>query len=160
MNLSAMLVVTTLKNVVTLLKIVHKSSGWIRPLMNHLTHFQISLRSLTVTVKVKIVHLQTLIQREKMVLFNLIKIVSQLYGLMLQRDCLQHTFCWMILLLPLILLQLLIHTSPMNLILNIYVKASKYGNSNLVIYIEPTKLPVLLDLSIFQLAPQESAFKN
>ncbi len=55
----------------------------------------------------------------------------------------------MILLLSLIILQLLISTILMNLILTIYVKTSNPVNDNLVVYVEPTKSPVPLDLHKF-----------
>ncbi len=65
----------------------------------------------------------------------------------------------MVLLLPLIVLQLLIPTILMNLILNIYAKASQFGNTNLVDYAELTKLPVLLDLNIQFVLP-DSLVRN
>ncbi len=47
--------------------------------------------------------------------------------------------------------QLLTHMILMNLILNIYNKASKPENPNLVVYTEPSKSPIPLDLSKIQL---------
>ncbi len=48
----------------------------------------------------------------------------------------------------------------MNLILNIYTKASKSGNTNLVVYTELTKLPVHLDPSRFQFASSDCSIRN
>ncbi len=69
-------------------------------------------------------------------------------------------FIWMLILLPLVVLQLLIPSILMNLILNIYTKASKLGNTNLVVYIESTKSPVLLDPKRFQFVPPYSSIRN
>ncbi len=65
-NLSIVLVVMTLKNVFDLLKIVNESKILIKLLMNHLTHFQICLSSLIVTVTLWTIYLQSLFQRDDM----------------------------------------------------------------------------------------------
>ncbi len=98
-------------------------------------------------MKPQTVHLQSFFQMEEMVLLNMMKGMSQLYHSMLQREnpptyILLH---WMMLLLSLIVPHLLIPTIVMNLILNIYAKARKFGNASLVVYKELTNLPVLLD---------------
>ncbi len=152
----------TVKNAVAWLKIVNQSNGLIRPLMNHLTHFPISLRSLIVTVKLQTIRPHSFFQREETMLLNLIKMMSQLYQPMLQRE---HPptyllLIWIMLLLSLIMLQLPNPTILMNVILNIYAKASKSRNANLAIYIELTKLCVLLDLSRFQFTPPDSSIRN
>ncbi len=89
-----------------------------------------------------------------MVLLNQMKMTSKLYQSIHQREHLPTypMLNWMTLLLPLIVLQFLILTILMNLILNTYTKASKFGNTNLVMYIEPTKSPLPLNLSRFKVA--------
>ncbi len=67
---------------------------------------------------------------------------------------------WIMLLLPLIVLQLLIPTILTNSILNIYANASKFGNVNLVVYKELTKLPVPLDLSKYLFMLLDSFIRN
>ncbi len=64
------------------------------------------------------------------------------------------------LLLPLIVLQLLICKILMNLILNIYAKAIKFGNVKLVDYVGPIKSPVPLVLNRFKLDLQDSSIRN
>ncbi len=63
-------------------------------------------------------------------------------------------------LLPLIVPQLLIPTIMMNLILNIFAKANKNRNTNLAIYIEPTKFLVILNLNRFQFVPLDCLIWN
>ncbi len=153
-NLSARLVVMSLKNVVALLEIVYKSIGLIRLLMTLLTHFQSWLSSLIVIVKFQTGHLQPLFQREKMPLLNRIKKMSQLYHLMIPMREHSSTFHLLNLMtlqsLLMMLLLLIPPTPPMNLILSIYAKASKFGNANLAVSIKPTRLPVPFDPSRFQ----------
>ncbi len=64
------------------------------------------------------------------------------------------------LLLPLIVLQLLIPTILVNLILNTYAKANKFGNVNLVVHANLTMLPVLLDLRTYLFALPDSSVRN
>ncbi len=54
----------------------------------------------------------------------------------------------------------LILTPPINLIPSIYAKASKFGNVNLAVSVEPTKLPVPLDTSRFQFVLPYSPVRN
>ncbi len=86
------------------------------------------------------------------VLLNLMRIMSQSYHPLPQREHLQTylVLIQMMLLLPMVMLQLRTPTILMNLILNIYAKASKSENANLVISLGPTNSPVPLDLSRFQ----------
>ncbi len=141
---------------------MNESNGLTRLLMTHLTNIQIWLRSLVLTVKIQPVHLQLLFQREEMVLLNLIKMMSQSFQSMIQRDPPPSylLLTWMMLLLPLLVPQLKIPTILMNLILNFYAKSSKFENANLVVYAEPTKLPVRLDLSKYLFALPDSSIRN
>ncbi len=105
---------------------------WIdKLLMNHLIHFQIWLSSLIVAVKLQTIHIQFLFQREETVILNLMNMMSQSYQWMLRREYLPTCLLliWMILLLPLIVLQLQIPTIQTNLILNIHTKARNYVNA-------------------------------
>ncbi len=70
------LIDVTLKKAVALPKITNKSSGFIRPLMNRLTHFQILFSSLIMIEKLQTIHLQSLFQKKERVLHKLIKMMS------------------------------------------------------------------------------------
>ncbi len=54
--------------------------------MNHPTHFQIWLGILVAMKKIQTIHLQSLLQRKKMILLNLMNMISQSYQYMLQRE--------------------------------------------------------------------------
>ncbi len=134
----------TLKNAVDLPKIENMFNGLTRPLMNYMTHFQIRLSNLIVKMKCQTVHLQSLFQLEVMVLLNLMKMMSQVYQSLIQREHPPSISFVELDDAPVANNSASVTNSynPDEPNLNIYDKASKFGNTNLAVYAEQTKSPV------------------
>ncbi len=95
-----------------------------------------------------------LFQREEMVMLYPRKMMSELCQLMLWSE---HPKNFYVELDDTPVLQLLIPTTQMNLILNIYTKASTFGKTSMIVSTELTKSPVPLDSNRFQSVTPDSS---